>query len=436
MSSPCGFGFSSSPEPASPSTIETLREREIEGSSPIGIGFSSNHENTRSPQSAQSPVKRRRMLHCDTPSTCAQESSGQRKTKRSLNYEGDSEVSDDNECWFERKVVFVDVLKNCSEYDRLENRFTKCDHCTNYKKQLEATMNKAKRKAIQELLDEHIERVMNERRKYHLHRYKARRSPSKYLTIILDGMDQSKTDVPNLRRVCKSTANLQKLRTHLVGTIMHSGLCPMGKLFHGMFDLFQWKHDSNLTMNILIKLLALLNDRYGLPPILNLQVDNCWRENKNKYVLTLLSLLVEWSVFDKIKGNFLPVGHTHEDIDALFGCFSKHLKFLDVYTVNDIRKAFEECCNKPYPESDCLSCIYDIKKLLDGHSEDLHNHVKPHCFKFVRNEKNKAVMYYRKWSDDEWMGPISLLKSTPMDMPVQIPADFAKADLPKLAVDM
>ncbi|XP_028417447.1 uncharacterized protein LOC114543338 [Dendronephthya gigantea] len=45
-------------------------------------------------------------------------------------------------------------------------------------------------------------------------------------------------------------------------------------------------------------------------------------------------------------------------------------------------------------------------------------------------------MYYRKWSDDEWMGPISLLKSTPMDMPVQIPADFAKADLPKLAVDM
>ena len=41
-----------------------------------------------------------------------------------------------------------------------ENRFTKCDHCTNYKKQLEATMNKGKRKAIQELLDEHIELVM------------------------------------------------------------------------------------------------------------------------------------------------------------------------------------------------------------------------------------------------------------------------------------
>ena len=32
--------------------------------------------------------------------------------------------------------------------------------------------------------------------------------------------------------------------------------------------------------------------------------------------------------------NFLPVGHTHEDIDALFVCFSKCLKFKDVYTVD------------------------------------------------------------------------------------------------------
>ena len=140
----------------------------------------------------------------------------------------------------------------------------------------------------------------NERRKYHLHHYKAQQTPSKYLTVILDGMDQSKTDVPNLQRICKSTANLQKLRTHLVGVIMHSGLCPMGKLFIGSFDLFQWKHDSNLTMNILLVILQLFSGRYGLPPVLNPQLDNCWHENKNKYVFTLLSHLVEWAVFDKI----------------------------------------------------------------------------------------------------------------------------------------
>ena len=114
-------------------------------------------------------------------------------------------------------------------------------------------------------------------------------------------MDQSKTDVPNLRRISKSTANLQKLRTHLVGVITHSGLCPFGKQYFGLFDVFQWKHDSNLTTNILLLVLSLFNGRYGLPPILNVQLDNCWRENKNKYVFALLSLLVEWSVFEKVR---------------------------------------------------------------------------------------------------------------------------------------
>ena len=32
--------------------------------------------------------------------------------------------------------------------------------------------------------------------------------------------------------------------------------------------------------------------------------------------------------------NFLPVGHTHEDIDAFFGVFSKHLDKLDVYSMD------------------------------------------------------------------------------------------------------
>ena len=105
-------------------------------------------------------------------------------------------------------------------------------------------------------------------KKYHLHRYKARKHSSKYLTVILDGMDQSKTDVPNLRRVVKSTAGLRKLRTHLVGVIVHSGLAPFGKKYFGYFDMFQWKHDSNLTINILLYVLKTINTQFGIPPVL------------------------------------------------------------------------------------------------------------------------------------------------------------------------
>ena len=76
----------------------------------------------------------------------------------------------------------------------------------------------------------------------------------------------------------------------------------------------------------------------------------------------------------------------------------------------DLREAYEQCSSKPNPESSCPSKMYDVKEWLDPHSDDLHKHVKPHCFKFVRDNTNKAVMYYRKWSGEDWMGPVQLLK--------------------------
>ena len=40
----------------------------------------------------------------------------------------------------------------------------------------------------------------------------------------------------------------------------------------------------------------------------------------------------------QVRLNFLPVGHTHEDIDAFFGVFSKHLKLTDVYTTEGVSR--------------------------------------------------------------------------------------------------
>ena len=61
-----------------------------------------------------------------------------------------------------------------------------------------------------------------ERKKYYLHREKARSDPKKYLTVIIDGMDQNKTNVPALLQETKSTQNLYRVRTHLTGVIVHT----------------------------------------------------------------------------------------------------------------------------------------------------------------------------------------------------------------------
>jgi len=50
------------------------------------------------------------------------------------------------------------------------------------------------------------------------------------------------------------------------------------------------------------------------------------RENKNRYLFAYLKSLVDCGIFDHIYLNFLPVGHTHCDIDQLFSRVATFLK--------------------------------------------------------------------------------------------------------------
>lgn len=60
-----------------------------------------------------------------------------------------------------------------------------------------------------------------ERQKYYKHQTKAKIHSSKYLSIIIDGMDQSKTQIPHFVHASKFTSSMWRLRVHLVGVILH-----------------------------------------------------------------------------------------------------------------------------------------------------------------------------------------------------------------------
>jgi len=57
-----------------------------------------------------------------------------------------------------------------------------------------------------------------------------------------------------------------------------------------------------------------------------LQMDNYVKDNKNRYLLAFLLLLMAREVFEEVRLGFLRVGHTYEDIDGCFGYLSKKLK--------------------------------------------------------------------------------------------------------------
>ena len=109
--------------------------------------------------------------------------------------------------------------------------------------------------------------------------------------MIIDGMAQAKLLVPNLRHWAKSYSSAWRLRTHLTGVINH------GREVFGLFDLFQWPHDSKLTMNVLLRVLVRCD---YIPDVLYLQMDNCFRENKNQFVFVFLGVLVKLGIFCKV----------------------------------------------------------------------------------------------------------------------------------------
>ena len=115
---------------------------------------------------------------------------------------------------------------------------------------------------------------------------------------------------------------------------------------------------SNFTIECILRTLRKLSEEnYAaeggkLPPKLYMQLDNCSGDNKNYAILAFCNFLVDQGVFEQVEVGFLPVGHTHEDIDQGFSVLSRHLRKVDCLSfssfVKEDRAAFNNPLKKPH----------------------------------------------------------------------------------------
>ena len=66
----------------------------------------------------------------------------------------------------------------------------------------------------------------------------------------------------------------------------------------------------------------------------------------------------------------------------------------------------------PCPVAFRLMQMFDVGAWMKECRETLHEHMHPHCLKFIKRN-SKVVMYYRKWNKNEWMAPavpVNILK--------------------------
>lgn len=125
---------------------------------------------------------------------------------------------------------------------------------------------------------------------------------------------------------------------------------------------------SNLTIFCILRMIAKwqeLHPKKKYPDEIYIQIDG-GAENANKCVPALCEYLVAKGITKRIVLTRLPVGHTHEDIDACFGVIYEWFKTKSIYTPQQYKHDLEESLrmNKNVPEVEDIFVIPDYKKVI------------------------------------------------------------------------
>jgi len=105
--------------------------------------------------------------------------------------------------------------------------------------------------------------------------------------------------------------------------------------------------------------------------------------------------------------NFLIVGHTHEDIDAMFGRWSKSLKTASFETIPRLMKFFIDVESLPVIPH-LIEEVPDFKKFMQRYlgtgGDFLEGHSAAQQFKFYRHSSGWPLMEYKHLSTDKkWL---------------------------------
>jgi hypothetical protein len=152
------------------------------------------------------------------------------------------------------------------------------------------------------------------------------------------------------------------------------GVLSPGHGFYGAITLPRQAHGSSLAISILLKAIREIEKRgkekdpsYTLPPVTIFLADNCGRENKNRQMLAFWSILIEMGVFIEVQMHFLPVGHTHCQIDQLFSVVYKNLKGSDVFTIDHLLRIVSSLFGqKGWNFNELVTDILDMDAMSDG----------------------------------------------------------------------
>jgi len=169
------------------------------------------------------------------------------------------------------------------------------------------------------------------------------------------------------------------------------------------------KQGGNLIVESIIRGIRFAAKRMNRTSFRNIyvQLDNC-NTNKCSTVIVACALLVKLGICRKIKVNFLEVGHTHEDVDALIGSVVTKLRPLNLRTFEERIEAIKNALNRL--ETGQVKDVEDVIGISD-YELALANYFPPTTglmqvkeFRIKANAEGDPVFLYKSKSTiDGWL---------------------------------
>ena len=279
-------------------------------------------------------------------------------------------------------TAFLDLWYTCFPHVKVREYKQCCGKCITCLKLTEArrgTTSKIKKDYLTRLFAFHRMTFMGERRSYAERRYLAQEYPERYLSTISDGMAQLHCLLPYFGNNYTVNANYKQ---HIQGIINHGRTLTLYRTFNNIGN------GSNLQIHTWLMNLEYIYEKLGkkLPDTVFAQIDG-GSENANTTMKAVCELMVARGLAKRVVLTRLPPGHTHEDIDAVFGKIWKYLAKRSIYTPQGYRRSLLISLHKRN-----IDVIIEDIFCVPNYREYLHEYIDP---RLTRCDKEK-------WTELQW----------------------------------
>lgn len=282
-----------------------------------------------------------------------------------------------------------------------KTRLGRCDECIKLSQLRSKATTLNLKNIFREKRKEHMLLVWAERATYTTRRVEAVTFPEDVLSIAID--KSSPIPFPLIVPYSKSSSKT-KFKLSVFGGISHGNNTRTCIILPPIY-----RDDPNMAISVLWTFIRdTLKSSVHRPSKLYVQMDNCAKENKNRWLIAFCALLLKLRIFVNVCLSFLPPAHGHNDVDQMFSYFSPNWKLETVLSFEALEARLKECYTAKFikklrkkskkthlflpssapPTFSWVDKIWNWKEYLGPSMVDFSGHSVAYQFHFSTNNQN------------------------------------------------